>query len=75
MPPAASRPSRRPAPLATLFLVAATVAPTAASAEEGDAPLTLSPVTVTGRSADAAPAGLAIDRPNSGGSRPSRDIE
>ncbi|CBS89737.1 TonB-dependent receptor [Azospirillum lipoferum] len=70
MPPARSRRHRRrPAPLATLFLVAATVAPAAANAEDSDAPLTLSPVTVTGRSADAAPAGLALDRPNSGGSR------
>ena len=68
MLPARSR-QRRPPHLATVFLVAASVVPTAASAEDGHAPLTLSPVTVTGRSTDTAPAGLALDRPNSGGSR------
>ncbi|BAI71119.1 iron complex outermembrane recepter protein [Azospirillum sp. B510] len=77
MPPARFASRRPSAPLATLLLVAASVAPFPADAEDATPPppppLTLAPVTVTGRPADAAPSGLApglaLDRPNSGGSR------
>ncbi|CAO3360814.1 TonB-dependent receptor [Azospirillum palustre] len=60
---------RRSGSLATLLLVAASFGPAAAGAAETEPPVTLDPVTVTGRATDAAAAGLALDRPNTGGSR------
>ena len=69
-----SGPARRPSPLATLLLAAASFGPATAFAADAEppvtpAPVTLSPVTVTGKAAEPAPAGLALDRPNTGGSR------
>lgn len=59
----------RPRSLAPLLLLSASFGPGAALAEEGEPPVTLPPVTVTGQRLDAAPEGLALDVPNSGGSR------
>ncbi|NUB17500.1 TonB-dependent siderophore receptor, partial [Azospirillum brasilense] len=53
--------------LAPLLLLSASFGPGAALAEDAEAPVTLPPVTVTGERP--ASAGLALDVPNSGGSR------
>lgn len=62
-------PDRRAASLATLLLVAASCGSATALAADATPPVTLAPVTVTGQATEAAPAGLALDRPNTGGSR------
>lgn len=67
MPPATPRSPRRTI-AATALLTAATLGPAAAQTADGEAPVRLDTVTVTGRS-DAAPAGLGLERPNTGGSR------
>lgn len=67
MPPASPRSPRRTIG-ATAILTAATLGSAAAQTAQGEAPVRLDTVTVTARG-DSAPAGLGLQRPNTGGSR------